>query len=104
MINFRSKQNRKLMMDRENKGISFHYSTARGMYHVGRSWASIHTLLMKLNNRQKFSSRDHSLSVWMQGQELRLRFSTQELEDEVKFSPAETARIMGFLGKAPNFN
>lgn len=104
MIKFRSKQNRKLMMDREDKGISFHYSTAQGVYHVGRSWASIHVLLMKLNNSQKYSARDHSLSVWMQDQELFLRFRARELEDEVKFSPAETARIIDFLGSAPNFN
>ena len=104
MVKFRSKQNRKLMMDRESKGISFHYDTGRGVYHVGRSWASIHTVLMKLNNLQKFSARDRSLSVWLQDRELFLQFRARELEDVCKFSPAETARIMDFLGRAPNFN
>jgi hypothetical protein len=92
------------MMDRESKGISFHYNTGRGTYHVGRSWASIHILMMKLNNCQKYSTSDRSLSVWLLDQELFLRFRAQELEEEVKFSPAETGRIIDYLGRAPNFN
>ena len=104
MVKFRSKQNRKLTMDLENRGISFHYVTAHGVYHVGRSWGSIHALLMKLNNCRTYSSRDHALYVWMQDQELCLRFRAQGRVDECKFSPAETAKIMDFLWRAPNLN
>ena len=93
-------------MGLENRGISFHYVAARGVYHVGRSWASIHALLMKLHNCQTYTATDHSLSVWMQDEELFLRFRVREreLEEECRFSPAETAKIMDFLGKAPNLN
>ena len=106
MYEFWTKQNRKLRLDLEHKGISFHYVTAQGVYHVGRSWASIHALLMKLYQCQTYSARDRSLSVWLQDRELCLRFRAGEhrLEDECNFAPGETAMIMDFLGRAPNLN
>ncbi|HEY3475189.1 MAG TPA: hypothetical protein VGK56_11310 [Anaerolineales bacterium] len=106
MVEFWSKQNRKLKLDLESNGISFHYVTAQGVYHVGRSWASIHALLMKLNTCRKYAASDHSLSVWMQDQELCLRFRAREWrqEEECKFAPGETAQIIDFLARAPNFN
>jgi hypothetical protein len=93
-------------MDLEDKGISFHYATARGVHHVGRSWASIHTLLMKLYKCQTYTARDHSLAAWMQDQELCLQFRARELrrDAECRFSAEETAKIMDFLGRAPNLN
>ena len=104
MFTYKSKQNRKLMMDLEHRGISFHYVTAHGVYHVGRSWASVHALLMKLYSCRTYSGRDQSLSVWLQDEELCLRFRARGRVDECKFSPAETAKIMDFLGRAPNLN
>ena len=104
MVKFRSIQNRKLILDLEDRGISFHYATKRGVYHVGRSWASVHALLMKLNTCRKYSAVDRSLSVWMQGQALCLRFSLRGREEDCTFSPEETTRIMEFLGRAPNLN
>ena len=106
MFTFTSNQNRKLMMDLEGGGISFHYDTRRGTYHVGQSWASIHALLSRLRNDQDYSARNQSLSVWMRGQELWLKFRAhdQKQEEECNFSPEETAKIMDFLGRAPNLN
>ncbi len=104
MVKFRSKQNRKLMMDLEHKGITFHYATGHGIHHVGRSWGSIHTLLMKLNRCRTYASRDHALYVWMQDQELCLRFQSRGRVDECVLSPADTAKVMDFLGRAPNLN
>jgi hypothetical protein len=42
----------------------------------------------------------------MQDQELWLKFRAQDakLEEECNFSPEETAKIMDFLGRAPNLN
>jgi hypothetical protein len=106
MFTFLSNQNRKLSMDLESGGISFHYDTRRGIYHVGQSWASIHALLARLRNDQNYSAHNKSLSVWMQDQELWLKFRAQDakLEEECNFSPEETAKIMDFLGRAPNLN
>jgi hypothetical protein len=106
MFEFRSKQHRKLEMALEDKGISFRYGAARGVHHVGRSWASIHTLLMKLYKCQTYTAMDRSLSVWMQDQELCVRFRARGLrrDDECDFSAEETAKIMDFLGRAPNLN
>lgn len=106
MFTFLSNQNQALTMDLESEGISFRYDSRRGAYHVGQSWESIHALLAKLRNCQNYSARNQSLSVWMQDQELWLKFRTQDqkLEEECNFSPEETARIMDFLGRAPNLN
>jgi len=106
MFTFISNQNRTLSMDLESDGISFHYDTRRVAYHVGQSWASIHALLARLRNYQDYSARNQSISVWMKDQELCLKFRTQDAkaEDECNFSPEETAKIMDFLGRAPNLN
>ena len=106
MYEFISKQNKKLTLDLEGRGVTFRYVTRAGVFHVGRSWASIHALLAKLQNWQTHSESDQSLDVWMHNQELCLRFRTPEMRmDEVcKFSPEESARIMDFLGRAPNLN
>lgn len=106
MFTFMSNQNRKLSMDLESEGISFHYDTQRGVYHVGQSWASIHALLAKLRNYQAYSARNQSISVRMQDQELWLKFRARDakIEEECNFSAEETARIMDFLGRAPNLN
>jgi hypothetical protein len=106
MFTFLSNQNRKLSMDLESGGISFHYDTRRGIYHVGQSWASIHALLARLRNCQDYSAHNRSLSVWMQDQQLWLKFRAQDakLDEECNFSPEETAKIMDFLGRAPNLN
>ncbi|MGE5462963.1 MAG: hypothetical protein ACM3PS_06400 [Syntrophothermus sp.] len=110
MYEFISKQNYKLRLDLEGTGITFHYITGqdrRGdIFQVSQSWPSIHALLAKLRQDQKYSSWDKSLLVWMQDQELCLRISTRDrkLQQECKFSPEETANIMEFLGRAPNLN
>lgn len=106
MITFQSKQNRELLMDLDDEGISFHYTAAKQVYHVGQSWASIHALLAKLYSMQEYSARNQSLSVWIQDQELYLVFHAPERKqaEVCRFSPAETGRIMDFLGKAPNLN
>jgi hypothetical protein len=106
MYTFMSNQNQKLSMDLESGGISFHYDTHQGIYHVGQSWASIHALLAKLRKCQNYSAWNRSLSVWMDDQELCLKFRTKDmkLEEECNFSPEETTRIMDFLGRAPNLN
>ena len=103
---FISKQNNDLVMDLEGRGMTFRYKTGHGIFHVGQSWASIHALLSRLRNWQRYSARNQSISAWMQGEELCLRFSARELKfvEECKFSPEETARIMDFLGRAPNLN
>ena len=106
MFTFMSNQNQKLIMDLESEGISFRYDTHHGVYQVAQSWASIHALLAKLRNYQNYSAWNQSLSVWVQDQELWLKFRTRDkkLEEECNFSPEETARIMDFLGRAPNLN
>jgi hypothetical protein len=106
MFTFMSNQNSQLSMDLESDGISFRYGTRRAVYHVGQSWASIHALLAKLRNCQNYSAWNKSLSVWMKDQELCLKFRTRDMkmEEECNFSPEETARIMDFLGRAPNLN
>ena len=106
MFTFLSNQNRKLMMDLESGGISFHYDTRRGVFHVGQSWASIHALLARLRSDRQYAAWDKSLLVWMQDQELCLKFRALDtkLEEECNFSAEETARIMDFLGRAPNLN
>ena len=106
MYEFTSKQNRRLTLDLVGGGVTFRYVTRAGIYHIGRSWASIHALLAKLQNWQTYSASDQSLSVWMQDQELCLRFRTPEMgmDEFCKFSPEESARIMDFLGRAPNLN
>ena len=106
MFEFTSKQNHTLTMDLEGGGISFHYAARQRVYHVGQSWANVHALLAKLYTCQQYAARNRSLSVWMQDKELCLKFraSEQSLEEVCKFSPAETIRIMDFLGKAPNLN
>ncbi len=94
------------MLDLEGKGISFHYVTRQGVFHIGRSWASIHTLLSKLQKYQTYSAGDQSLSVWMQGPEICFQFRNPEpgMEELCKFSADETTRIMDFLGRAPCLN
>jgi hypothetical protein len=106
MFTFLSNQNQKLSMDLESGGISFHYDTRRSIYHVGQSWASIHALLARLRNDQNYSAQNQSLSVWMKDQELCLRFRAQDakVQEDCDFSPEETAKIMDFLGRAPNLN
>ena len=106
MYEFITKQNRKLVLDLEGEGVTFRYVTRAGVFHVGRSWAHIHALLTKLQNWKTYSARDQSLDVWMQDQELCLRFRTPEMgmDELCKLSPEETARIMDFLGRAPNLN
>ena len=103
---FISKQNNDLVMDLEGRGMTFRYKTGHGIFHVGQSWASIHALLARLRNWQQYSARNQSITAWMQGEELCLRFCARELKfvEECKFSPEETARIMDFLGRAPNLN
>ena len=110
LVEFTSKQNTKLGLDLEERGIVFHYAVGRdrkrNVLRLGQSWASIHALLAKLYTCQTYSAWDRSLSVWMYDQELCLRFRARDMkfEEEVKFSPDETIRIMEFLGKAPNLN
>jgi hypothetical protein len=106
MYTFISNQNQKLVMDLESEGISFRYDTRHGVYQVAQSWASIHALLAKLRNCQNYSAWNQSLSVWVQDQELWLKFRTRDkkAEEACNFSPEETARIMDFLGRAPNLN
>jgi hypothetical protein len=106
MVEFWSKQNRKLTLDLEQMGVSFHYVTAGDVYHVGWSWSNLHTLLMKLYQCQSYSARDQSLSLWLQDRELCIRFRAGEhLPEEVcSFAPGETSKIMDFLGRAPNLN
>lgn len=110
MVEFTSKQNRILKLDLEGGGITFQYVTGQGrsgnVFEVGQSWAGIHALLAKLRNYKTYSAWDSSLSVWMQDQELCLKFRARRTkqEEECKFSPDETARIMEFLERAPNLN
>ena len=106
MVEFWSKQNRKLTLDLEQQGISFHYGAAGDAYHVGWSWSHVHSLLMKLYQCERYSARDDSLSVWLQEGELCIRFCAGEhLPEEVCiFAPGETSKIMDFLCRAPNLN
>lgn len=110
MFEFISKQNRILTLDLQGGGITFQYVSGQGRkgdtFQVAQSWAGIHALLAKLRHDQTYSAWDNSLNVWMQGQELCLKFRTRNtrLEEECKFSPGETARIMDFLERAPNLN
>jgi hypothetical protein len=110
MFNFTTKENNRLMMDLEGRGILFQYSTWRGqredVFEVTQSWASIHALLAKLRNDQQYAAWDKSFLVWMQDQELYLKFRALDtkLEEECNFSAEETTRIMDFLGRAPNLN
>ncbi len=106
MQHFISKQNNKLVMGLEGKGLTFHYETREGIFHVGQSWASIHALLARLRNWQRYSARNQSISVWMQDGEMCLQFCAreQDLVEDCKFSPQETARLMDFLERAPNLN
>lgn len=109
MYEFITEQNRTLRLDLDGRGVIFHYATGKDqkgkILRVGQSWAGIHALLAKLWTRQKYSAQDNSLSVWMQDQELCLRMRALDMKvEECKFSPEETARLMDFLGKAPNLN
>ena len=110
MYKFTTKQSTRLMMDLEDKGVLFQYVTWRGqredIYQVTQSWASIHALLAKLHNDQQYAAWDKSLLVWMQDQQLCLKFRALDTkrEEQCDFSPEETARIMDFLGRAPNLN
>jgi hypothetical protein len=110
MYKFTTKQNTRLMIDLADRGILFQYATWRGqredVFEVTQSWASIHALLAKLRNEQQYAAWDKSMLVWMQDQELRLKFRALDtkLEEECHFSQEETARIMDFLGRAPNLN
>jgi hypothetical protein len=110
MYKFTTKQNTRLMIDLEDKGILFQYVTWCGqredVFEVTQSWASIHALLAKLRSERQYAAWDKSLLVWMQDQELCLKFRALDtkLEEECNFSADETARIMDFLGRAPNLN
>lgn len=110
MYKFTTKQNTRLMIDLEGQGILFQYVTWWGqredIYQVTQSWASIHALLSKLRSDKQFAAWDKSFLVWMQDQELCLKFRALDTkrEEQCNFSTEETARIMDFLGRAPNLN
>ena len=110
MYKFTTTQNTRLMMDLEDQGILFQYFTCQGqredVFQVTQSWASIHALLASLRHDREYAAWDKSLLVWMQDQQLCLKFRSlgTKLEQECNFSPEETARIMDFLGRAPNLN
>jgi hypothetical protein len=110
MYKFNTKQNNKLMMDLEGEGITFYYTLCRNrqeeVFQVGQSWASIHALMAKLRNCEQYAAWDKSFFVWMQDQELCLKFRALDtkLEEKCIFSPEETAKILDFLGHAPNLN
>ncbi len=110
MYEFMTKQNTKLLLELEGRGVFFQYVAGQGkkeaVFQVTQSWASIHALLAKLRNYKSYAAWDNSLSVWIHDQELCLKFRTLDakLERECNFSSEETEKIMDFLGRAPNLN
>ena len=110
MYKFTTKQQTQLMIDLVDRGILFQYVTWLGqredIYQVTQSWAGIHALLAKLRSDLQYAAWDKSLLVWMQDQELCLKFRALDTkrEEQCNFSAEETARIMDFLGRAPNLN
>ena len=110
MYQFITKENNILVIDLNGRGLLFQYVTGpdpkRDIFEVTQSWAGIHSLLSKLRNSQTYAAWDKSMAVWMQDQELCLMFRalSTKLEKKGEFSPEETAKLLDFLGRAPNLN
>jgi hypothetical protein len=110
MNEFSTKEDKKLKINLVEQGVMFLYLTSSGrlgdMFEVGQSWSSIHSLLSKLRNRQKYSAKDKSLLIWKQGDELHIKFYSLDthLEEECSFSREDTERLVSLLESLPSLN
>ena len=86
----------------------FHHSDgeAGDTVQVDQSWTSVHTLLSRLRKGKRYCAKDYPLLVWQQGEELHIKFYSEEsgVAEECSFSSEETRSILTMLEKLPNLN
>jgi hypothetical protein len=110
MTEFLSTENKKLMLDVDQQGVTFAHLKADGkagdLFQIGQNWSSVRSLLSKLRNKQRYSAKDNSLSAWMQGDEMSIKFRAldMQLEETLTFSSETTTQILRTLESSPNTN
>jgi hypothetical protein len=86
----------------------FHHSggEAGDTIQVEQSWMSVHRLLSRLRQGRYYCAKDHPLVVWKQGEELHIKFYSEEtgIAEEGVFSSEETRAILTMLEKLPSLN
>ena len=110
MYEFSTGHNKTLRLQVDERGITFLYNNPHGKpgrtLQVSQGWTSIHTLLARLKNKQRYYSMDASLSIWKEGKELKVKFYALNtaFQDTLTFSDAAAARILCLLRNLPNLN
>jgi hypothetical protein len=104
------RQELKLRLKVVEQGLVFLFQRSnRGtdeLFQVPQSWSSIHSLLYKLRNNQRYCAQDIPLLIWKQGEELhiKLQLPDSQVVEECAFSSEETGRILMILQKLPCLN
>ena len=110
MYRFSTKQNKKVILKVDGRGVTFLYFAANGLaddaFQVDQNWSSIHALVSRLRKKQKYSANDHSFAAWKQGDELNIRFRALDMQfaETLIFSSEMTAKMLSALETLPNLN
>ena len=110
MYEFSTAQHKTLRPEVDERGITFVYvaSRAGGSESLERwqSWLSIQELSAKLRNKQRYFSKDASLSIWKQGDQLNVKFYAlgTPFEDTLAFSNEAATKILRMFQHLPNLN
>jgi hypothetical protein len=109
MYEFSTAQDKTLRLEVDERGITFVYVASRGgskSLERWQSWLSIQELSAKLRNKQRYFSKDASLSIWKQGDQLNVKFYAlgTPFEDTLTFSNEAATKILCMFQHLPNLN
>jgi hypothetical protein len=110
MNEFFPKQDIQLQLKIVEQGLVFLFHRPNGgsadTLQVKQNWSSVHTLLSRLRKSQRYCAKDHPLLVWKQGEELHVKFYSEDtgVAEECVFSGEETRRILTMLEELPSWN
>jgi hypothetical protein len=110
MYEFSTAQHQTLRLQVDERGITFLYEACNGRgseyFERGQSWSSIRDLSARLKAKQRYYSKDSSLSVWQKGDELHVKFYALDRfhEETLTFSGAAVDKILCILRNLPNLN
>jgi hypothetical protein len=110
MNEFPTTQKVKLVVRIVEQGVLFLFHRPHGhtdqLVQVMQGRLSVHRLLSKLRKGQTYCAKDVPLLVWMQGEELHIKFHSpnDQMVEECNFSGEETRGILEMLEKLPSLN